>query len=287
MDNSSIEADDPYATGFADPEDSINTWAKGKPRHRWWLYVELLLLALLLTGAWLLTTGCTKKREIVVTREGDSNAYVVKDAEDLEALMTGKAVAVTAVPQAATVCPTPRQLPPWAPPGINYCTEPRYYIRRCEASPWIQQYQQPPGATAQGCSAHTWIVYASDGFAYPIIDQGTGGKGYPKPPTSAPEALAVWTQCFINHVPPGGGYDCNQPAPSGTLVYNPKKLSEIPEPYKTNFYNFYACCNYVTPTAVPPPTLTPPPVPPTAPPGCPTLKPDTVCIQVTVTPRPQ
>ena len=153
---------------------------------------------------------------------------------------------------AAAACPTPRQLPPWAPPGIDYCTQPRFYLTRCETSPWIQMYREPAGFTAQGCSAHTWIVSASDGFRYPIIDQGASGHGYPKPPTSAPEALAVWTQCFVNHVPPGGGYNCNQPAPGGTLIYNPIKLAALPEPYKTNFYNFYACCNQATPTPVPP-----------------------------------
>lgn len=153
----------------------------------------------------------------------------------------------------AAPCPTARPLPPWAPPGINYCTENRFYVRRCETSPWVQMYQAKPGTTAQGCSAHTWIVYASDGFAYPIIDQGTGGKGYPKPPVTAPEALSVWTQCFLNHVPPANGYNCNQPAPSGTLVYNPVKLSSVPEPWRTTFSTMYGCCGSVTPS----PSLTP------------------------------
>jgi len=196
-----------------------------------------------------------------------------------------KKVAATA----AAACPTPRPLAPWVPAGVNYCTQARFYIQRCEASPYTQMWQSRPGFSGQGCGAHTFIVSANDGFNYPIGDQGPGNKGYQKPPVTAPEALSVWTEWYVNHNCPIS-YNCNITPPPGTLIYQPVKIAQLPEPAKTYWYNFYACCNTeptptVTPTVTPSPTPTiqvPPtfPPPPTLTPGCP------VCYTPTCGPKP-
>jgi len=178
---------------------------------------------------------------------------------------------------AAAACPTPRPLAPWVPAGVDYCTQARIYIQRCETSPYTQMWQSAPGHTGQGCGAHTFIVSANDGFNYPIGDQGPGNKGYQKPPVTAPEALAVWTEWYVNHHCPLS-YNCNINPPPGTLIYQPVKIAQLPEPYKTYWYNFYACCNTQAT-----PTITPLPITPV--PGSPTATPAFICIPVTVTPK--
>src|SRR5262245_66053651 len=91
-----------------------------------------------------------------------------------------------------TACPTARPLPTYAPtPAAAYCTEKRFYVRACEASPplppnvvltYTAMYTGgPDGFWAQICGSHTASVY-DNGFTYAIVDAGPTSFPYPRPP---------------------------------------------------------------------------------------------------------
>lgn len=200
-------------------------------------------------------------------------------------LVTRSRTASAPVVAAAAACPTARPLPPYAPPPASaYCTEKRYYVRACEVSNppiYTRMWTTAPGYAGQICSAHTWAWADVDGFVYPIVDQGPTSTKYAKPPSSAPAALAEWSDCWINHHAPAGGYNCNDTPSAGTLIYHPVTLAQVPDPPRSSWATQYGCCG--TPVPTPTPTIEVPPTfppPPSITPGCP------VCYTPTCGPKP-
>jgi len=180
-----------------------------------------------------------------------------------------------------------------APPGWDYCTEPSYYIRACEAGPYSRRWQGTPGTCPSTfiCGAHTANCIGDDGINYAIIDQNAhGGAGfYPKPQDSAgPTTIQKWTDCYINHINMWGpAWPCSTSSiPGGRQTPVLRTLDQLPPSgQKNSFCILYHCTNPGCPTPAGPspsptvpgaPTVTPTPtVPPVCPTCAPTCKPGT------------
>ena len=150
-----------------------------------------------------------------------------------------------------------------APPGWNFCTDPSYFIRACEAFPYSQRYAYNIGYVGQICGAHTVAYGGEDGFVYPIKDGGPNGGGYPRPPNGAPAAQDAWDQCFTvnkhqNDWPFMGLHCDTAPVIGGTLVYHPITWSQLPEGGQKGHWGIvYGCSGPPPPIATPSATATP------------------------------
>jgi hypothetical protein len=167
-----------------------------------------------------------------------------------------------------------------------YCTKPAFYVTDCEVpisgpqAVYVEMFQSAPGHHSQFCSGHSWIVDASDGFRYAIIDQGAYDPAHgkfpriwPEPPLGAEPARSVWIQCVMDRVSPAGStptagnYHCDGSVPlmGGTETYRPVLLSGVLNAAsKRSFTTLFHCGAIETqppsptkPSAPPPGTATP------------------------------
>jgi hypothetical protein len=171
--------------------------------------------------------------------------------------------------------------PTSAPPGWNYCTDPSYYIRACETSPYTRRWTGGPTESCPStaiCGAHTANCVGADGITYAMMDQG-GARYYPRPQNSAGVLVqAAWDQCYVSHIDRWGpSYPCTAVThpPGGVQAPTMLRLDQLPpgNPQIPAFCALYQCTNPPCATVVPStptitPTLTPVcPVCPTCPPA--------------------
>jgi hypothetical protein len=180
--------------------------------------------------------------------------------------------------------------PTAAPVGWDYCTQPSYYIRACEGSPYTRRWTGGNAgdcANVAICGAHTQPCQGDDGITYAMMDQG-GARYYPKPQDSAgPTVIQNWINCYVNKLDVfGTPYPCHAvtSAPGGRQAPPMLTLAQLPagNPQIPSFCALYHCTNPPCPTPVgPSPTAAPITPPPTVPPVCPTCAP--TCAVATAT----